>query len=225
LSGIDARPIRHGLTGTAALAIAACSLALAAPGAPAEGCVWQHHSKPVVKRIKRHGQLRRLKRTKQWWSCDAQPATFAPAAALPAPPAPALPAEEPQPQIARLGVKAVEYSYTLSRPEVSAGETIVELNNQGEDPHNLKLQLEGSEEPPLEVPTAATLEQTSAHFTLDPGTYHLYCSLYKHDAKGMNATLVVAPGSPGRDALTSSGSGRACRGPRPGCRGRRTDRR
>ena len=51
--------------------------------------------------------------------------------------------------MARLSVKAAEYSYTLSRPAVSAGEVIVELNNQGEDPHNLNLQREGSEDPPL----------------------------------------------------------------------------
>jgi len=38
------------------------------------------------------------------------------------------------PQVSHLGVQAVEYSYTLSRPEVSVGEAIVELNNQGEDP-------------------------------------------------------------------------------------------
>jgi plastocyanin len=190
-----ARPIRVGFTGAMAVAMASGSLALAAPAAPASGCAWQQHSKPIVKKVKRHGQLRRVKRLKHWWSCDDQPSAFPPPAALPLPPAPtAPPAEEPQSQSNRLGVKAVEYSYTLSRPEVSAGETIVELNNQGEDPHNLKLQLEGSEEPALEVPTAATLEQTSAHFTLAPGTYRLYCSLYKHEAKGMEATLVVAPG-------------------------------
>jgi plastocyanin len=188
-------PIRVGLGGAAALAILIGSLALAAPVASAEGCAWQQHSKPIVKKIKRHGHLRRVKHLKHWWSCDDQPSAFSPPATLPLPPVPATPpAEEPQSQINRLGVKAVEYSYTLSRPEVSAGETIVELNNQGEDPHDLKLQLEGSEEPPLEVATAATLEQTSAHLTLVPGTYDLYCSLYKHDAKGMHATLVVAPG-------------------------------
>lgn len=187
-----ARPARIGLAGVAAVAIATGSLALAAPAASADSCAWQQHSKTVVKKVKRHGQPRRVKRLKHWWSCDDQPQAFAPPAALPLPPAPS--AEEAQPQGNRLGVKAVEYSYTLSRPEVSAGETIIELNNQGEDPHNLKLQLEGSEEPPLEVPTTATLEQTSAHFTLAPGIYHLYCSLYKHDAAGMNATLVVAPG-------------------------------
>jgi plastocyanin len=149
----------------------------------------------VTKHLRRHGQRRRVKRIKHWWTCEPQPAILTPSPALPVQPVTeTAAAEEPGPEIGHLGVKAVEYSYTLSRPEVSAGETIVELNNQGEDPHNLKLQLEGSEEPPLEVPTAATLEQTSAHFTLAPGTYHLYCSLYKHDAKGMNATLVVGGG-------------------------------
>jgi plastocyanin len=185
-------PVRLGLI----MAMVVGLLALGAATASAEGCAWQRHSKPVVKQVRRHGQPRRVKRLKHWWTCDALPAAaLTPAPALPLPPAPETPpAKEPEPQVSRLGVKAVEYSYTLSRPEVSAGETIVELNNQGEDPHNLKLQLEGSAEPPLEVPTAATLEQTSAHFTLAPGTYHLYCSLYTHDAKGMNATLVVAPG-------------------------------
>lgn len=186
--------MRLGLAGCGAVAMVIASLALGPPAASAEGCAWQRHSKAVARKVKRHGHPRRVMQVKHWWTCEAQPATSTPAATLPLPPLPETPpAEEPQPQVAHLGVKAVEYSYTLSRPEVSAGETIVELNNQGEDPHNLKLQLEGSEEPPLEVPTAATLEQTSAHFTLSPGTYHLYCSLYKHDAKGMNATLVVAP--------------------------------
>lgn len=195
MSAAAERPIRLGLTGLAAAAITTGSLALAAPMASADGCAWQRHSKPIVKQVKRHGHSRRVKRLKRWWTCDAQPASFTPAAALPTPPSPEPPpVEEPKPQISHLGVKAVEYSYTLSRPEVSTGEIIVELNNQGEDPHNLKLQRDGSEEPPMEVPTAASLEQTSANFTLTPGTYHLYCSLYKHDAKGMNATLVVAGG-------------------------------
>ena len=169
------------------------SLALAAPAASAEGCAWQRHSKPVFKQIKRHGRLRTVKRLKHWWSCDAQPATFAPAPALPG--APALetpPAEEPQPQVAHLGVKAVEYSYTLSRPEVNAGEVVVELNNQGEDPHNLVLEHEGSADPSLEIPATPSISQASASFELSPGTYRLYCSLYKHEAKGMEATLVVS---------------------------------
>lgn len=193
MSTTAARPIRVGLTGAVAVAMAAGSLALAAPAASAEGCAWQRHSKPVVKHVRRQGRLHRVKRLKHWWTCNPGAAAFTPEALPPAPPAPATPpAEEPEPQLSHLGVKAVEYSYTLSRPEVSAGETIVELNNQGEDAHNLKLQREGSEEPALEVPEATAEEHTSARFTLSPGTYRLYCSLFSHDAKGMHATLLVA---------------------------------
>jgi plastocyanin len=104
------------------------------------------------------------------------------------------PAEEPQPAVAHLGVKAVEYSYTLSRPEVGAGKVIVELNNQGEDPHNLMLEHEGSADPLLEIPTTPSVSQASAQFTLSPGAYRLYCSLYSHEVKGMEAILLVGDG-------------------------------
>jgi plastocyanin len=68
---------------------------------------------------------------------------------------------------------------------------IVELNNQGEDPHNLVLEHEGTEDPELEVPSTPSVSQANGRFSLAPGTYRLYCSLYKHEAKGMEATLVV----------------------------------
>jgi plastocyanin len=181
-----------GLAGAVALAIAVGPAAGAAVAAPAQGCAWHKHSKPVVKHLRRRGQWRRVKRLKHWWTCDAQPASLTPGPALPPPPAPETPpAEEPQPAVGHLGVKAVEYSYTLSRPEVSAGEVIVELNNQGEDPHNLVLEHEGSADPSLEIPATPSVAQASDRFTLSPGTYRLYCSLYKHEAKGMEATLVV----------------------------------
>jgi plastocyanin len=136
-----------------------------------------------------------VKTVKHWWTCEAVAAALAPAPALPAVPAPATPpAEEPEPVVSHLGVKAAEWSYTLSRPEVSAGEVIVELNNQGEDPHNLVLEHEGTEDPTLEIPSTPSVSQASAHFNLGPGTYRLYCSLYKHESKGMVATLVVSDG-------------------------------
>ncbi|HWA54799.1 MAG TPA: plastocyanin/azurin family copper-binding protein [Solirubrobacterales bacterium] len=167
--------------------------ALAAGPAPTEGCTWKQHSKRVAKRVRRHGQWRRVKRLKHWWTCEAPPT---PNALTSQPTLPTSPTPEPppltEPEVGHLGVKAVEYSYTLSRPEVSAGEVIVELNNQGEDPHNLVLEHEGTEDPDLEVASTPSLAQTSAHFTLSPGTYRLYCSLYKHEAKGMQATLVVS---------------------------------
>jgi plastocyanin len=191
--GIEASPIRLGLAAATALAMAIGALALAAPPAPAAGCTWQQHSKPIVKKVRRHGRPHRVERLKHWWSCDDQPPPLAPPAVLPLPAAPTtLPAEEPQSQVSHLGVKAVEYSYTLSRPEVDAGAVIVELNNQGEDPHNLVLEHEGSADPSVEIPATPSVSQANAQFILSPGTYRLYCSLYKHEAKGMEATLVVS---------------------------------
>lgn len=169
-----------------------------APAATPEGCTWQRHAKRVVKRVKRHGRVRRVGRLKHWWSCDSQSAVLAPPPTPPvlpvAPATDALPHEEPpEPEgpASHLGVKAVEWSYTLSRPEVIAGTVIIELNNQGEDNHNLKLQREGSSELPLVVPEAAPDEHTTASVNLPAGTYRLYCSLFEHDEKGMHATLVV----------------------------------
>jgi plastocyanin len=165
----------------------------AAAPAPIAGCSWKRHSRPVFKWMHRQGRRQRVRRTKRWWSCEAQPSLFQPQPALPVTPTPAAPpSEEPEAEIGHLGVKAVEYSYTLSRPEVSAGEVIVELNNQGEDPHNLVLEHEGTEDPKLEIPSTPSVSQASAHLTLSPGTYHLYCSLYSHESKGMVATLLVS---------------------------------
>lgn len=191
MSGPASRAVSLGLAAAVAVTLALGSTATAA--APAPGCTWQRHSKTMVKHPRRHGHQHRVKRIKRWWSCEAQPSLIQPAPALPVTPVPAAPpTEEPEPEIGHLGVKAVEYSYTLSRPEVSAGEVIVELNNQGEDPHNLVLEHEGTEDPTLEIPSTPSVSQASAGFTLSPGTYRLYCSLYKHEAKGMQATLVVS---------------------------------
>jgi plastocyanin len=172
----------------------------ASTAAATESCVWHRHSKRVVKHVKRHGRLQKVKRVKRWWTCDERPTvpvpdTIPPNAAPPAPPVTeSPPSEEEEAPLSHLSVKAIEWSYTLSRPEVDAGEVIVELNNQGEDPHNLQLQREGSAEPPLSVPVAAPTKRKTARFTLSPGPYRLYCSLDQHDEKGMHATLIVADG-------------------------------
>lgn len=168
-----------------------------------EGCAWQWHSKRVVKHVKRHGRVKRVKRVKRWWACDPRPAGPAAPTPPPALPAPAAtnapPQEEPEPEntATNLGVKAIEWSYTLSRPEVTAGKVIVELNNQGEDSHNLQLQREGSGDLPLVVPEAAPGTHTTSSFNLSAGTYRLYCSLFEHDERGMHATLLVGTTEPG----------------------------
>jgi plastocyanin len=160
--------------------------------AAAANCSWQRHAKRIVTHVKRHGRARRLVRVKRWWSCDplAVPAAIGASPSLPAAPG-SPPGSEPVPGPARLSIKALEYSFTLSRPSIPAGEAIVELNNQGEDPHNLNLRLEGGEEPPLEVSEAGPLEHRTARFDLPAGSYRLWCSLPEHEEKGMKAVLVV----------------------------------
>ena len=191
MSGSAPRRLLLGLIGAMAVSLVLSSAAVAAP-TPQPGCTWQRHSKTVIKHLRRHGHPRRFKRVKHWWSCEAEPSLIQPQPALPVEPAPVASTGEPEPEVGHLGVKAIEYSYTLSRPEVSTGEVIVELNNQGEDPHNLVLEHEGTDDPKLEIPSTPSVSQASAHFTLAPGTYRLYCSLYSHEAKGMEATLVVS---------------------------------
>ena len=189
----------------------------------AEGCIWQRHAKRVVRHVKRHGRVQRVRRVKHWWTCEV-PGPLCPRPQRPhrcrRPPADTPPQEEPQPEgtVSHLGVKAVEWSYNLSRPEVTAGKVIVELSNQGEDNHNLKLQREGSGDPPLVVPEAAPDDHTTAGFNLPAGTYRLYCSLFEHDEKGMHATLVVgAAGEAAGVAVLGSGSlGRRLGGTPPG---------
>jgi plastocyanin len=181
--------------------VAALVLALPGVGALASAnateCSWQRHSKWVVKQVRRHGRLRKVVRRKHWWTCnpvatpDPDPATAPiPAPALPATQVPP-PAPEPEPEANRLAVKAQEYYYVLSRSKVKAGEVTVELNNQGEDPHNLNLRREDEEGEPLQIAETASLQRDVATFDLPPGTYRLWCSLPEHEEKGMHTTLVV----------------------------------
>ena len=186
------RALAAGLIVAVAATGAVGSAVQAAPPTQKENCTWHRHSKRVFKHVKRHGEVRRVKRVKHWWTCDRRPSPSAPGGGSAGVPTSPAPGEEPASPVARLSVKAVEWSYTLSRPEVSAGEAIVELNNLGEDSHNLKLQRNGSGEAPLAVPEAASGERSSARLALSPGSYRLYCSLFQHEEKGMEATLLVA---------------------------------
>lgn len=181
------------------LAIAALALMLAGAGGlsntAAAECTWQRHSKRVVKHVRRHGRLRKVVRRKTWWNCDpgAAPAPTPEVTPSPAPTPPPIdvPPVEPEPEANRLAVKSQEYYYVLSRPKVQAGELTVELNNQGEDPHNLNIEREGDEGEPLQIAETDSLQHTVATFNLAPGTYRLWCSLPEHAEKGMHTTLVV----------------------------------
>lgn len=154
--------------------------------------VWKKHSKRVVKHVKRDGRWQRVVRIKRWRTCAKRVPAPMPAPAV-TPPVPAPQPALEDPSIPRLGVKAVEWSYTLSRPEVPAGEVIVELNNMGEDPHNLNLELEDGSGPEQSVPVAGPSAQSKVKFDLPAGAYRLWCSLDEHEERGMKATLLVTP--------------------------------
>jgi plastocyanin len=160
--------------------------------AAAADCAWNRHAKRVVKHVRRHGKPRRAVRTRHWWSCD--PVGDAPP--LPAPtPGLAPPAQQPEPEANRVGVGAHDQNgdlgYVLTRPQVRAGRVTVELDNNGEDPHNLNLQRQGGGEPVYQLANTLPSHHEVASFELAAGTYRLWCSLPEHDEKGMHTTLVV----------------------------------
>lgn len=165
---------------------------LGADPAAASDCTWQRSVKRVVKRVKRHGKVRRVVRRRVRWVCA--PLAPAPVVAAPAGTAPASPAPEPapEPEANRVSARAEEFYFILSRPSVKAGKVTVELNNQGQDAHNLNLRLEGDEGEPLQIPETDSEERSVATFDLPAGKYKLWCSLPEHEEKGMATTLVVA---------------------------------
>jgi plastocyanin len=189
------------LTAAALVALAATALAgpvatsrLGLDQAEAAECTWKRQAKRVVKHVRRNGRLRKVVRKRHRWTCmpvASAPAAPAPAPAQPAPPPPPAP-EEPEEEVAnRVSVKSAEFFYVLSRPSVKAGALTVELNNQGQDAHNLNLRLEGDEGAPLEIPETGSLQRKTAKFDLPSGKYRLWCSLPEHEEKGMHTTLVV----------------------------------
>ncbi|HEU4462862.1 MAG TPA: hypothetical protein VFR75_09745 [Solirubrobacterales bacterium] len=165
---------------------------LGADRAAAADCSWQRHVKRVVKRVKRDGKVRRVVRRKVRWVCVPTAATPIPATPTSPMPMPTAPDPEQEPEANRLAVKAAEFYYVLSRPSVKPGAVTIELNNQGEDPHNLNLQLEDGSGEPLQIPETDSLDRNVASFDLSAGKYKLWCSLPEHEEQGMTATLQVA---------------------------------
>jgi hypothetical protein len=96
----------------------------------------------------------------------------------------------PAPPLGRLGVSAREFSLTLSRQTLARGDALVELQNFGEDPHDLRIAPAGA---PL-LASFPEIDPNTRHkerVTFAPGTYKLFCSLPGHETLGMRATLTV----------------------------------
>ncbi len=110
-------------------------------------------------------------------------APTSPAPPQPGDPAPALPSF--------VSVAAREFSLTLSRPLVGAGDVRIELRNSGEDPHNLVVSPDGSHSPLASFSTLDPGLYERRTVSLAPGRYQLWCSLESHEALGMTVTLRV----------------------------------
>jgi len=87
-------------------------------------------------------------------------------------------------------VVAHEFSFVLSRRTIKAGPAIVELANEGQDAHDLRMQRVGGKRV-YTWPTVLPGRYADRAYTLLPGTYVLWCSIADHRELGMTATLVV----------------------------------
>lgn len=91
---------------------------------------------------------------------------------------------------ARVQVAAKEYSFTLSRLHVRAGQATIELANFGQDPHDLRLQRAGAKHI-AGLGTVSPGQLADLTLKLAPGRYSLWCSIANHRQLGMRATLTV----------------------------------
>jgi plastocyanin len=91
---------------------------------------------------------------------------------------------------ARMQVVAREFSFSLSRTRLPAGQAVIELANFGQDPHDLRLQRLGARHI-AGTPVVAPGSRAELTAKLLPGRYSLWCSVANHRARGMRATLVV----------------------------------
>ena len=94
------------------------------------------------------------------------------------------------PTPARLGVQAEEFHLVLSRPSVKAGVVEIELQNTGDDPHDLRLRKIGGHHT-FTIPVTKPSARRTIAINMRPGRYRLWCSLAGHRALGMQTVLRV----------------------------------
>jgi plastocyanin len=209
--------MRRGLAVVGVLALALGLFAISRPSAHA-ATTCAKHTKRVVKHVKRHGKRKKVVRIRRYQACKAVPTpepvpTPAPSTPAPAPtpaptslPTPPLPIEVPaptppttEPEANALGVAADDRGgvkkYTLTRETVRAGQLTVQLQNKGEDPHDMDIQKVGPSGEPLgevvKVPVTEPGANTDASVTVEAGEYRMWCDLFSHAKEGMEATVKV----------------------------------
>ncbi len=91
---------------------------------------------------------------------------------------------------ARVQVVAQEFSFSLSRGTVKAGEVIVEFLNRGQDTHDLDLQRVGGTHV-FRFPHVDPGQYVDRELKLRPGRYRIWCGIADHRERGMHTTLRV----------------------------------
>lgn len=91
---------------------------------------------------------------------------------------------------ARLGVTAKEFRFSLSRTTLKHGPAVIELDNFGEDVHDLRLRRVGGTRT-YGVQGTKPGGRAELSVRLRPGRYRLWCSIADHRARGMYATFRV----------------------------------
>ena len=94
------------------------------------------------------------------------------------------------PTPARLGVSASEYHLVLSRPSVKAGVVEIELQNAGQDPHDLRMRRVGGTHT-FSLPLTQPGKRRTLALQVRPGRYRLWCSIANHRTLGMQTLLRV----------------------------------
>jgi plastocyanin len=87
------------------------------------------------------------------------------------------------------------YTARLSRASVTAGSVVVQLHNQGEDDHNLRVVATHHAGAAIDFPLTGRGENTTKTLALTAGSYRLFCTLttpVNHETAGMAATLTVS---------------------------------
>jgi hypothetical protein len=106
------------------------------------------------------------------------------------------------PPPARIQVVEREFLLQLSRVVVPAGPALIEVDDYGQDPHDLRLQQVGTAHV-AGTPLVAPGGRFQLSVRLQPGTYRLWCAVGNHAALGMTAVLRVV-----RPAAAASRTGR-----------------
>jgi plastocyanin len=124
----------------------------------------------------------------------AAPALEVPSDEPVAPAAPDVPAAPAVPLARTVGITEREFSLSLSRTTVGAGDVTVQVLNRGEDAHDLRIETLGGGLLWFfpEIPPLGSTEPTVVPLTV--GTYRIFCTLPGHAELGMDKRLTVAAG-------------------------------